>query len=477
MLTAALASIAIVTQNQASLRASPRESATQQAVMWQGEALEIRGQRMDYLQVYDHRRERGGYILASQVRTTSAAPEEAPELLAVVRFLRDTPGAEALGISYAAAYLKAVPAKDITAEPFAALGSMADRLARRSTVNQIKANEATLAAHLEVVAQQGITMKSFERDGSMQICYDGEMFRRVLAMPSADAAQKAHAALGLTRHECVDPNLGPTERYRLDRWRADVLDRAPLTGLPPSLINRLHLRRAGVWSAVAFEQTRRGEAPLAAGQRALEELAAVNKMELSDNDQVEYTAAAVRVGASRWAAEPAIAAPGKLTISTEAGAPGETCVLLQDAKHDAKHPLARRCTFGTVWPASASSNAAGTALALAVQPLDTWRELWVFRQTSDQGKVGWTIDVLPPGTNNPNLGYLEFAGWVPGSNRMLVAREVKADGPTSKAGYLRRFEVLNIDTLTVDKQAAAPEQLQAFRWQSPAWKRQTVAVR
>ncbi|MBV8633105.1 MAG: hypothetical protein JO002_01320, partial [Burkholderiaceae bacterium] len=61
----ALAMVAIVTQDSAALRAAPRDSAQQQAVLWQGDTLEVRGERMGYLQVYDHRRERGGYILAS----------------------------------------------------------------------------------------------------------------------------------------------------------------------------------------------------------------------------------------------------------------------------------------------------------------------------------------------------------------------------------------------------------------------------
>lgn len=470
MIAATLAALAIVTQNQAALRAAPRDSAPQQAVLWQGDALEIRGQRMDYLQVYDHRRERAGFIKVSQVRTTAMTEQEAPELLSVVRFLRDTPGAEALGISYTAAYLKAVPAQALTAEPFDALGSMAERLARRASPPLAKGNEATLSAHLEVVAQHGIVMKSFERDGAMQICYEGEMFRRVLAMPSADASQRARAALGLTHHECVDPNLGPKDRFQLDQWRADVLDRVPATGLSEVLSNRLHMRRAGVWSALAYAQNRRDEAAQAAAQRALQELAAVNKTELTDEDQMDYTEAALRVGASRWAAEPAIQATGKLTVGTRAGStPGETCVTLQDGQHDAQHPLLKRCTYGTVWAASASSNASGTALALAVQPLDTWRELWLFRKSAD----GWTVDVLPPGISNPDLGYIEFAGWVPGSDRMLLAREARVDGR-----FTRRFEVLKLDTLGIDKQASTPELIQAFgRWQDVAWKRATVSVR
>ena len=52
----------------------------------------------------------------SQVRILSLKPEDAVGLLAVVRFLRDTPGAEALGIAYTAAYLRAAPGKDIGAE-------------------------------------------------------------------------------------------------------------------------------------------------------------------------------------------------------------------------------------------------------------------------------------------------------------------------------------------------------------------------
>jgi hypothetical protein len=90
--------LAIVTRDQAPLRAAPRDSAPANAVLWQGEALEVRGERMDYLQVWDHARERGGFVRASQVRRAGLAAADASELLAVLRFLRDTPGEEALGI-------------------------------------------------------------------------------------------------------------------------------------------------------------------------------------------------------------------------------------------------------------------------------------------------------------------------------------------------------------------------------------------
>ncbi|MFS2006473.1 hypothetical protein ACEN9F_22965 [Duganella sp. CT11-25] len=299
-LIAAVAVLAIVTQDQAALRAAPKESAQQQAVLWQGDSLEIRGEKQDFLQVYDHRRERAGYIRASQVRKVSLSPADAPELLSVVRFLRDTPGAESLGISYAAAYLKAAPAAAITAEPFDALGGMADRLARRASSKQSKQGDITIAAHLEAVANYGIGIRGFEREGRMQLCYDGEAFRRVLAMPS-DSRQRAAAALGLTRQECVDPALRPGERVALDAWRAEVLDRVDLKDLPAHVKNRLHMRRAAVWSSVAFARARKGEPAMPAAQRALDELGLVEPAELSEEDAGAFAEAGVRVGSVRWA--------------------------------------------------------------------------------------------------------------------------------------------------------------------------------
>jgi hypothetical protein len=252
---ALLATLAIVTQDQTSLRAAPKDAATTQAVLWQGDTLEIRGEKMDYLQVYDHRRERVGFVRASQVRRLSLEPASAPELLAVVRFVRDTPGAEALGIGYVAAYLKAAPAASIDAEAFDALGGMAERLARRASGRLDKAAEASVAAHLEVAAAYGVVIRSVESDGKQVLCYDGDAFRRVLAMASTPP-QRARAALALTRTECVEPTLRVDERRALDAWRTQLLDKVDLTALPEHVRNRVRMRRASVWSSLAFELAR-----------------------------------------------------------------------------------------------------------------------------------------------------------------------------------------------------------------------------
>ncbi len=470
MMSAATMNTAIVTLDQAPLRASPRDSAQQQAVLWQGDSLDVRGEKADYLQVYDHRLERGGYIKASQVRQLSLEPEHAPEALAVVRFVRDTPGAEALGIAYVASYLKAAPARDIGPEALDALGTMAERLARRASSRKARQDDAIIAAHLEVAAQYGVVMQSFERDGRVQLCYEGDAFRRLLGM-NASNEQKARAALALTRQDCIDPAITPIQRIALDEWRAELLDKVELLGVPEYLKNRVRMRRAGVLSSVAYQQSRRGSDQSRnqsrnTANRALTELAGINRMELTDEDSAAFNDAAVRVGATRWAQEMVTPPKSDLTIATSAGEPGETCVTLVDAKQNA---LVKRCTYSQVWQASARANAGNSALTLAVEPLDGWRELWLFHQVDN----AWVVDVLPPAATDPGLGYVEFAGWVPATDKMLVAREVKMDGR-----FKRSFDLVSIASLQVEKTADKPENLSSFyRWQDPQWKSQNLIVR
>jgi hypothetical protein len=312
-------------------------------------------------------------------------------------------------------------------------------------------------------------LTALEHNGEAQLCYDGDMYRRVLNMPAADAMQRARAALALTQHECVSPDLGQTERRQLDLWRAEVLAHVPTLGLNATVLNRLHVRRAGVLAAVAYWQARDGGNGQAAAAQAINELAAVHKAELDGDDVGDYAEAAIRVGATRLAAEPLLRRGGRLVVKAALGAPGQSCVSLYPAKPASEEPLVRRCTYGAVWVSSASGNAAGTALALAVQPLVGWRELWVFHQNAQ----GWVVDVLPPGSDNPELGYSECAGWTPDSTQMLVVREVRSDGH-----YRRRFEVVDLSTLLIKQQAGTPDLLPGFvRWQDPLWRSTTVALR
>jgi hypothetical protein len=393
-LAAAALGVALVVHDGAQLRAAPRGSAPVHAVLAHGEAVEVRAERLDWLQVYDHRRERGGYVRAREVRRLALSAEEAPELLAVVRFLRDRPGMEALGIGFVAAWLHAVSAEEAAGpagiEALDALGAFAERLARRGASGRV--------AHLDVAARYGVKLASVERDGRVHLCYDGEAFRRVLALPSSDE-QRARAALGLTRRECRPP----------DDWSAEVLGRVDAAKLPGYLRNRVLARRAAVWASLAYQRARRGEAAEAAGKRALDALGAIERDELAEEDARAYREAAIRVKASRWAALPA--GNGAAPIATVPGAPGETCILVIDGKGVG----ARRCTYALVWKASARASRDGTAIAVAVQPMEAWLELWLFRKA--RGK--WSVTVLPPATVLRDAGYVELAGWA-GSRPQVV---------------------------------------------------------
>jgi hypothetical protein len=105
---------------------------------------------------------------------------------------------------------------------------------------------------------------------------------------------------------------------------------------------------------------------------------------------------------------------------------------------------------------------------LAVQPLESWRELWVFHQS---GSV-WKVDVLSPGPNDPEEGYVEFAGFAPAGQRLLIVREVKERGQ-----FRRRFEELRLSDLALVRQASHPDFLPDFgRWQDVVWRRDTLAL-
>ena len=83
------------------------------------------------------------------------------------------------------------------------------------------------------------------------------------------------------------------------------------------------------------------------------------------------------------------------------------------------------------------------------------------------------MSVVPPGLEVPALGYVEFAGWVPGGTHLLAAREIRSDGR-----YKLNFETVRMSPLQVERWADKPGSLSLFyRWQDPLWKGQTVSVR
>ena len=203
-------------------------------------------------------------------------------------------------------------------------------------------------------------------------------------------------------------------------------------------------------------------ASVEAAERAL---ALVDKAELADDDVLAYDEAALRVAAVRWAAEPQ--PPANRSIELAAGKPGETCVRFAKVEH---------CTYAVVWPSSLRLSPRGDALVLAQSPLPSWTELVVLRRGHDP-------ETLAPAAIDPELGYVELAGFSPDGARLLVAREARMTGPLGQPGTLapwvqRSFQILRADGFTVEKQASHLDNFVSFRrWQSPDWRRATLALR
>ncbi len=459
----------LVLQDQAALRGAARDSAPLQAALWRGEALELRGERLDFVQVWDYRRERGGWLRKSQFYRL---PSEPNELLAALRLVRQQQGAEALGLGLAAAYVQSASREQLNGaggtEALDALGTLAERIANRANLGN-KSSEAQTAAQLDVAARYGLRFVSFNLpDGRVQLCYDGDAFRRVLSMPAAAEAQ-ARAALALTRPDCANPAALPSDKEKLDAWRAEVLSHVEVQDLAPHWRNRVLMRRAAVQVSLAFAR-REVAASTTAAQQALADFVSLQPADLAEDDQPVWNDTAMRVNAMRWAASqrPASREFGKLQMNLAVTSDGEQCLSLSDG-NPAK-PLLRRCSYGQIWLASASMNREGNAIAVAAQPLEAWRELWVLRK----GRDGWAVQVLPPTAATPGLGYAEFAGWVPGGKQVLVSREARAEGRYAR----RTFELLSLETLLAERQAGEPLLLGAFqRWQDPAWKRDSLALR
>ncbi len=477
--------VALVVQAPSPLRAAPHDSAPRQAALAPGDWLEVRGERQGYLQVYDHRRELPGYVRPASVRTYSVDESAAPRLGALIEYFVDALGQESLGIGYVALFLRAAPAQAVGPSIFDALGTMAQRLAERASARVAKAGDATLAAELEVAESYGVKFERFDQDGGTRVCYDGEAFRRVLALGGSGPA-RVRAALGLTDPSCVDPGLGSTPALALAKWRAGVLDSVDPATLGPAVLAqetaRLRLRRSIVQAELAYLAARTGDRSLAAqaSEGAKRELALVDRSALADEDRLEYEEAALHAATVRWADEPVAptGASPNLDVELAAGAPGQTCVRVKK-RATPQVALIEHCTYGVVWPSSIRVAPREAAVAIVVQPLAGWSELLLLHASP----TGWIADTMAPAAVDPELGYVEPAGFSPDGTHLLVVKEWRASGPLGSPHTLapwvgRAFQLVTTDGLRVEKESRTLATFPTFRrWQTADWQRGTLALR
>ena len=150
-------------------------------MLTQGDWLEVRGERQGT--------SRSMTIDASVPDTCAQGPCAATRLTRPRRrssgrsfeYLEDMTGAESLGIGYAALFLRAAPAGSDRARDFDAIGTMAERLARRASARTAKAGDGAIGAQLETAESYGVHFASFDKQGQTRVCYDGEAWKRVLA--------------------------------------------------------------------------------------------------------------------------------------------------------------------------------------------------------------------------------------------------------------------------------------------------------
>ncbi len=437
--------IALVAEDRVALRAAPRESAAAEAMLLRGEWLEVRGEAPGFLKVYDHRRERPGFVRAGKVRL---APVDPAERRAIVRFLRGSPGMESLGIAYAALSLRG--AQPAAPEVYAAIGEQATRLAARQD------------PHREVAEAAGARFIDVEREGRVITCYDGDAFRRVLSMPGAEDADRAGAALALTSAECVDPAAPPAAARLWSEWRLEVLDRVQTA--PAQLLARVRLRRVEALGALAYAEARAGDPVKAAerAERALGELQLVDRATLSEEELPLHATAALQLSAVRWATEQPEVAPEKVAhLELRPARPGESCLRVVIGGE----AQAERCTWGYVWESSLRRTPG--ALTAAVQLGPAWTELWIFHRARRR----WTSDVIPPASSASGIGVAESAGSTADGTRLLVAREAMLRGRLS-----RHFELILTRSMRVVAQSSFPAGW-FERSSSPSWRNRTLALR
>lgn len=464
----------LVVVDNAALRAAPRDAAPLLASVWRGEALQLRAARGDWLQVWDAHRERGGFVRAAQMMALAPGDRSVADLAAQLRLVRQQPGAEALGIGIAAAIIERADAPWLAsaggAEMLDSLVLLQDRLADRLQ-GASAPQQAAAAAHAEVAGRYGFPLAAvLQADGTQRPCPHPRAALLLRAHPAAGAPQRARAALSLTRGGCLAADLLPSQRGVVLQQQADWLDGIDTARLAPVERNRLLLRRASVWASLAFAR-RADDGPTGGGRTAAANAFAawtqIVPAELTDDDAAAVREAAIRLSPQRWASQPAVDTRrvGKVTLRTERGGPGETCL---SWAADAAGGTARRCSHGQVHLASAQASPDGMTVVLAVQALEGWTELW---RLDPAGQV----QVLPPAAEAPGLGAVEWAGWSRGAAglQVLVARESEAGGRIQ-----RRFEVYGDRWDQPARWAGDPALLAAFqRGADPAWRSTSTIAR
>ena len=290
------------------------------------------GERLDYLQVWDHKRERGGFI-----RAPSDAPR-GPD--------RGQPKAQRCWPSCALCKTRRAPSM-LGIGPHRRLPSKPHP--PRLYVGMEGAQALMRAGHLcrpagppRLVAVPGKVRRCHRRH------LDGPMANGACALPPTRLKAACRSATRARPAACWPcPWLMPSSASRaapgvdpprVHQPRPVAHERAKVT-TPQADVERGRVQSAGLPA-----QPRANAPRQRAASRRLQQ--GVSKTERLMKTTGRFTTTPLAV--VRWAALPQRPyLPAPVPHRPEPGAPGETCVLLVDAQHSAKAP--RCCTYGVVW--------------------------------------------------------------------------------------------------------------------------------
>ncbi len=446
MTAAVVLLVALVAEDPAVLRNAPRDNAPAQATLWRGDWLEVRGESAGFLKVYDHRHERPGYVRPSQVRIYRvdesdgaraglgrAVPARRPGLRVAGDRLR---GAGAAGRAGRGRHQRAARLDRQHGRPVWRGGPPRGGPTRRTRRwPRTSTSRESYGVKFRVVEPETL-------GGRARVCYDGEAWAAVLALAGRGAGRAgARGALPGSVDPCRDPaaaagrgaavERSPTARARVDRLRGGERASPPRSAGGSGFATPR--RWPGGRSTRRGRPTRRGRCARRGGgrarARALRSRGAGARgsrslrrdrgprggLALGDRDAAQGSARERRSSPSRRVrrARPASALNG-------------------GAGDKAPLALGERCTYGVVWPSALRWAPSGDVATLAVQPLPAWTELWVLRRAADGS---WSLRHAHAATTDPDVGYVESAGFSPDGRPPAGRPRGRAPPATSPAGF------------------------------------------
>jgi hypothetical protein len=308
----------------------------------------------------------------------------------VVRFCGIANGSESLGIGYAALTLRAAPPGPTPARCWRAIGTMADRLARRASAMRADARNATLTAHIEVVESYGVKFRSVDvaavgqRDG--RAAGAALLRRRGLDERAGDAQRGAdrEGARGAVSGGPVlpgpdDAGAGPAEAARVER--------SPPPGAAVDRISRRERAAAGAARAgcacAARRRSRGGRSTrparkLRSGRARARArpftswrspIGACWRPRTSRSTKTSRSGSRPRAGRRSPARSRRASAPST-SCSRRAARARPACAIVQAAGAGKTRAVGERCTYGVVWQSALRWAPSGTSRP---SPCSRWR--------------------------------------------------------------------------------------------------------